>query len=744
MKNPGCPLLRLFLPRGVIFHVTNLAHPVSSKGETAGEPMPYLGHKIDNIRVTAFLGQGGMGDVYAGFDEKLRRKVALKSIRPDCRGSTARARFLREARSLSQLSHPNICGIYDYIEGTEGDFLVLELIHGETLRTALDRGLEPAAKLRVAEQVADALMAAHVKGIVHRDLKMANVMLTEDGKAKILDFGIAQLPREQGTPAEAMVVTGWDRAAAEETLGMPARPGGTAIGLLVGTLACMSPEQARGEPLTAASDMFSFGLFLQELMTGSPAYDANLPMHLLIGQVSRGETRPVTGIDPGMASLVQSLQAVAPAARPSAEQALRRLRRIRDKPRRRLRLLAAAGAVLLLGLGAAKYTLDLRRERDAAVRARQAGESSRAETEEVARFLEGLFAVADPGQARGQTITAREILDRGARGIERDLHGQPLRRARLLAIIGKTYLKLGLYDRARPLLAEALAVRQSALGNDSAEMAVSLRDLAALDQAQGRLAEAEPRFRQALAIQEKVLGPGHPEVAATLNNLGTLYGYQGEAAKAEPLFRRALKIRERALGPGHPDVAATLNNLAFIRSMQGHPDEAVALLRRGLAIREVALAPDHPDLAANLEALAVLESGQGGYADAERLHRRALAIWTKTLGPDHPRIGLVLANLAATCAGAGKPVAAEALYRQAIALRERVLGPEHPDLALVLRGLADLLRDGGRYAEAEPLYLRAMAIQEKTLPPQSRVRQDTVAGYRKLLAATGRMRNAVY
>lgn len=703
--------------------------------------MALLGRKIDNIRITGFLGEGGMGAIYAGFDEKLRREVALKSIRPDRFGVAAKARFLREARSLSRLSHPNICGIYDYIEGSESDFLVLELIGGEDLRTAFVRGIEPAAKLRIAEGVAQALVAAHAKGIVHRDLKMANVMLTEDGSVKVLDFGLAQFTQGSTmTPAEPLVLAGWDPAAAkEETQRVAAgAPGDTAIGVVMGTPAAMSPEQARGELVTAASDMYSFGLLLQELMTGTPAYDANLRVDALMTKVRAGEVQPCKGVEADLVDLIQNLESVAPEARPTAAEALRRLQWVRDLPRRRLRRLAIAAGFLLLALGLVKYTLDLRRERDLAVQARQEAERSRSEAEDVATFLENLFAVPDPGHTRGETITAREVLDRGAVNIERDLRAQPLRRARMLASIGKTYLKLGLYDRARPLFEQAVAARRQGLSENDPELAQSLRDLAALDQAQGRFAEAEPLFQRALAIQERALGPNHPEVAFTLNSLGTLYGYQGDLKKAEPLFQRALKIRETVLGAGNPDVAATLNNLAFVRQMQGRTAEAETLLRRGLRIRETALAPDHPDLAANLEALALLDTDQKQYAEAESFHRRALAIWEKTLGPDHPRIALLLANMAANCEAASQSREAETLYQRAIALREKILGPDHPDLALALAGLAGVYQSEKRNREAEALYRRALGIQERVLKPGDRSLQSTLREYAKLLRATGK------
>ncbi len=151
------------------------------------------GTRIAQFEVGERIGRGGMGEVYAGVDTVLRRKVALKAIRRDHRMSeTARRRFLREARMLSSLDHPNICRIHDYLRGEEEDILVLELIEGQSLRKAVAEGLSRAEALSIAEQVADALAAAHSEGVVHRDLKPSNVMLSADGTAKILDFGLAR------------------------------------------------------------------------------------------------------------------------------------------------------------------------------------------------------------------------------------------------------------------------------------------------------------------------------------------------------------------------------------------------------------------------------------------------------------------------------------------------------------------------------------------------------------------------
>lgn len=703
---------------------------------------PLVGEKIGNIRIVELLDEGGMGAVYVGFDEKLHREVALKAIRGDRLDAAAKARFLREARALSQLDHPGICAIHDYLETPGGDFLVLERIRGRNLRQALDAGaIDPAERLRIAEQVAEALGAAHSKGIIHRDLKLANVMLTDGGAVKVLDFGLAQAIGDAAMGEPGAGTAGTAGLAAGDATGYVR----TELGSLVGTVACMSPEQARGEKVTTASDMYAFGLFLQELLTGKPGYERDLPPHLLLVKVREADTLPVAGLAPDLTELIQALKSLAPEVRPTAAAALRRLRWIRDTPKRRLRALAIAAAVLLLVLAGIKYTLDLRRERDAALRARADAEQARREAEEVSSFLVDIFKVSDPGEARGGSVTARELLDRGAEQIRHGLRDQPASRARMMDAIGLIDHKLGLYAQARPLLEEAVAIRRRLPGTDLStelDLAASLQHLGQVSQMQHR-PETEALFKEALAIQEKRLGPDDPEVAMTLNNLGIVYGYGGELDKAETIFQRALKIREAALGPGHPDVAMTINNLALVRTQQKRYAEADALFRRALAIRERALPPDHPDLAATLESLALLAQNQHRYTEALPLHARALKIWEKTLGPDHHRVGLVTTNLATCYDGLGRDREAEEAYRRAIALHEKSLGPDHPDVAFSLANLANFYRDRKRYAEAEGLYRRTIAIDERAFPPGSEKIAAPLRDYARLLRTTGREREAV-
>ena len=485
----------------------------------------------------------------------------------------------------------------------------------------------------------------------------------------------------------------------------------TRQGMVMGTVAYMSPEQARGERVTVAGDMYSLGLLLQELFTGQLAYPPGLPLLQMLKRAGTGDTLPVTGIDPDLASLITELKSPAAVARPTAAEAAERLRWIRGKPGRRLlrRLAAAVVAVAAaaLLLGGLKYTLDLRRERAVAV------EASR-EAEQVSEFLVNLFAVSDPSRARGASVTARELLDSGARRID-ELGGQPLRQSRLMLTMGRVYRQLGLYDEARPLLESALEIRRRELGDEHLETARGYDHLANLYHDRGDYPRAEPLFRRALEIREAALGPEHRHVAASLNNLAFLYRAQGDDQRAEPLFRRALEIQRSTLGRAHPDVAASLNNLGDLYRARGDLALAESYLRRAIEVQEEVLGPDHPALARSVNNLAMLHHEQGDAARAEPLYLRTLEIAEKVLGPDHPNVATRQNNLAELYRATGAFERAEPLYRRALEIQEEALGAADPRVAVTLSNLADLLSARGEGPAAEPLYERAAAIQEAAL-----------------------------
>jgi serine/threonine-protein kinase len=376
--------------------------------------MELLGQRLGHIRVTGVVGEGGMGAVYAGFDETLERKVALKVIHEDLRlDDEARERLLREARALSKLDHPNICRIHDYLETDESDLLVLEYIDGRTLTHVLREKHSRAEKLRIAISVAEVLVSAHRAGILHRDLKPDNVMLATSGEVKVLDFGLARwLNRARPSTADAESVAPRLRLAPDDEQRTPSGFLKTQAGVSMGTPMYMSPEQARGEELTPASDMFAFGLLLQVLFTGAEPHPDFLNVRQVMLRVAKGETNPVQGLPRDVAALINRLTQFAPADRPTAVETLEKLQWLAAKPVRLTRRGIVAAIVLMIVVGAWRYTVDLRRERAAAVAAEARAVAARADAEHRRDQAEGLieFMIGDL-RTKLEPVGRLDILD---------------------------------------------------------------------------------------------------------------------------------------------------------------------------------------------------------------------------------------------------------------------------------------------------------------------------------------------
>jgi serine/threonine protein kinase len=706
--------------------------------------MSFLGKTIGHIRIVDLIGTGGMGEVYEGLDTKLERKVAVKAIGANIRRDPkAKARFLREARALSQLKHPHICQIFDYIEEKDSDFLVLEFIEGESLRKKIYAGLEKSYKMKVAEQIARVLKATHKKGIVHRDLKPSNIMLTKEDEIKVLDFGLARFiePRlrrrreknEKELPLSISfeniafneleqtmtLIQETTESAEEESGGIEDLILETQRGRIMGTPLYMSPEQARGEAVGPSGDMYSFGLLLQEMFMEQPPYEDSDDSATLMEKAARGESRLVSGLNSDLESLINRLKSVAPAARPTAVETVERLVWIREKPKKRLRQFVAVAILSVFVLFAIKYTIDLNKERNQAIQARD-------EATNVVEFMVDLFEVSDPGEARGNAITAREILEKGAKEIEQSLKEQPLVRARMMETIGTVYRKLGLYKEAEPLLKRALEIGESRLSDNSPRLAESLLSLALLYDDQGKYEEAEKLAQRSLEIREDILNSDHPDFAESLLELGWLSYKKGKFPEAESYFQRTLEIREKAYGPSHPAVAESLEALGQMDYIRNQFEEAELYLKRAIKIRESIQGSDHPDLALSINNLANIYYYEKRFEEAKELYERSMTIRKRTLGPVHPDVANNLDNIGILFHAQRKLDEAILFYEQALEIRKQSLGENHPMVASSYDAIALIYYEQGQFEKAAGFFQRSLEIYEKTLGPDHAQLSDTI------------------
>ncbi len=721
----------------------------------------FPGGVIGEIEIVGVLGTGGMGRVYSGFDRRLERRVALKVIRPErCLDEVARTRFIREARMLSRIQHPNICQIHDLIERPEGDVLILEQVEGRSLREVIEDGIDQAASLAIGRQLLEVLVAVHRQGIVHRDLKPENIMVQPDGSIKVLDFGLARgieeaAPQAPGGPSEIGALEDEDATAewiSERSENL------TSQHFLVGTLRYMSPEQARGEQVGSASDLFSTGLILQEMLTGESPFERGLPMDVLLKKVAWGDIRPATGLAPALRGFLDRLTSMAPADRPSSRDALDQLLIILDAPRRRrLRVLLSVGLCLMTLLAAGMTVQWFRASREAD-RARR----SLAEAQEVSVFLEQLFELSDPFALTeekqpegGESITAEDLLERGAETIRERFEDQPLARARFMIVLGSIHRRLGRFDRAAELLEQAVEIRRERLSPEDPELGRALLNLGAILRRQAKFLEAGEHLEEALRITSS----GTPDLlmdrADVLEEMALLAADQAKFQKAEGLFERVLEIRQRNSGSQKLALALTLQRSAAVQLSLGHRDlahsrlsDALEIVREKqgsgsltevsllseLARLEVAsgrfkeaevhwktalstarrrLPADHPLLATLLTNLANIQDEQGRFSEAEPLYREALTIKEKSVGAGHPEYAQILFNIGALAEHQGRFDEAELLYNQCVEIFEKSLGSHHPLVGVVLNSLATLKQGKGDFLGAERLYRRALDVFEK-------------------------------
>jgi len=702
--------------------------------------VPTADDRVGPYRIIREIGRGGMGVVYLAerADGQYEHRVALKVMREHTADADRLARFLHERQILAQLTHPNIARLLDGgVTDTGAPFFVMEYVAGQPIHAYCDEHALPIeARLELVEAVGAAVQHAHQALIIHRDLKPSNILVTEAGEVKLLDFGIAKL-------LEAL----------------PEEGPRTRTGLQLMTPEYAAPEQVRGEAVTTTTDVYALGVLLYKLLTGRRPYRLDGASPAAIERIV-SETEPLPPSEavrtPADGAAKPSPTAARAAARSTTPARLARrlagdldtiilkalqkepsrryasvetliddLRRYRDgrpvqaRPdtlgyrakkfirRNRASVMAAALVVVSLvgGLTAALWQARI------AAAERDQAQLEAAKAEQVTAFFVDLFGAADPSEAQGDTLNAFEVVDRGAAQIEQDLPDQPAVRAAVKASIGQVYQNMGDYERAQPLLEDALDLRRAALGPKHPEVAQSLNDLGVILHYRGEFEAAEARYREALRMRRQGLDAPHEGIASTLNNLGAVLHHQGSLDSAETYYRDALAMRQLLVADDDPELAVNIANVAMIRKYKGDHATADSLLREALAIQRAALGHEHPSVASTLNNIGTTRLDMGDGQGAINALQEALAIRRTVLGAEHPLVAQSLNNLAAAHERIDRLDQAERLYREALALRRRLFGNEHPALTSTLNNLALVLRTRGELDAAEPLLRESLALR---------------------------------
>lgn len=681
---------------------------VSQLAEDIASDTPLTGERINAYRLEGLLGRGGMGDVYLARrdDGAFERTVAIKVVRNRRVNDAFAVLFRKERQVLADLKHPSIPALIDAGQLDDGRlYFISDYIDGVSAAEYCDDATRTFDdKLTLLTRIGEALQHAHNNLILHLDIKPDNVLVQSDGTPCLLDFGIARLVGEE---------VGGNRAY---------------------TPGYASPEQIRGEHVTAASDVFSLGALAYRMLTGTRPFD---PLELAPAEtimLAREDAAKRVARFAELEALAPDIQAIVrkamhddPAERyATVESFLRDIKHFRlSLPvaarrggfRYRLgkyvkRQRVAIGVVVAALSGLAAFAAHEASLRDAAQAASVRAEQEADAAGQISDFLIELFRVSDPSEARGSSVTARELLDNGAARIPDDLEAQPLLQSRLMRVIGDVYTQLGLLDDAARIMENALRVREAA-GADDDELGTLLTNLGIVYLKQTRLDDAEVVLLRGLDLREDANGAFALSVGNSLNYVGVLRTLQGQYDTAIALLQRAVKLHEENLGPDDYALAEPLRNLSTAYYRQGQTAEAIRLNRRALAIVRESVASDHPALALTLDNLGNNYQAAGRYEEALEVMTEALSIREKVLSPTHPMLANTLENMGTIQYALRKFESAEPLMLRALAIREEVLGPTHRHMGTSLGNLGNLYMEWGKLDRAEELLTRSLELRRQ-------------------------------
>jgi tetratricopeptide (TPR) repeat protein/tRNA A-37 threonylcarbamoyl transferase component Bud32 len=713
---------------------------------TASAGRSLEGRSIGPYTVLHRIGEGGMGAVYLAEREDVDKRVALKLVRGALVAPELTRRFLLERRVLARLEHPYIARLMDAgMTDDETPWFALEYVDGEPITDyCRERDLSVNHRLRLFRDVCEAVSYAHVNLVVHRDIKPSNVMVTADGTVKLLDFGIAKLLGDED---------------ADSTL--------TRTGVRVMSPAYAAPEQLVGEPVTTATDVYSLGVLLYELLTGER------PRAVSVDGSPTGERRaePVRPSltaarsgERGAAQLAGDLDAIClRAIAPEPDRRYRSAEQFRDDITRyldglpvearlptfryragkfvRRHAAALAGAVVLAlslggGLGAAVW------QGQRAERARDDAQTALDRSRSVSTFLIDLFQQADPTRTGGEQVTAVDLVERGIARID-ELDHDPVLQALLLENLAHVDMGLGRYDEATRLAARAVELRRP-LDPDSA-FVTALNALGMTYNQRGLPDSARGVYAEALPLSRQIMGVEHDETLALMNNLAIVYGRLDRNEEAKSLLREMIEIERRVL-PNESVRSIALSNLGVQLAAEGDFGEAQRLLREALDVRVAADGEETIGASFAMDNLGMALREAGRYDEAEPFLRRGMEIRREILGEEHRYFAESLFSLGTLLALRAGPVdlpEADSLLNGALGIYVAVLGPENRATAYILHSLGLLAEQRGDLAEAERRFRQALEIRRTADRDNASVTVKSYTALARVLRRRGATEEAV-
>jgi len=725
------------------------------------------GKIFGNYRAVEQIGSGGMGSVYLAerADGQFEQKVALKIIKPGMNSKEIVSRFEAERQILARLQHPNIARLLDGGISDSGlPYFTMEYVEGKPITEYCDeKNLTIEQRLELFKKVCEAVLYAHQNLVIHRDIKPSNILVQEDGTVKLLDFGIAKVFEEN---KEQKFVT--------------------RTGMRVMTPEYASPEQVRGEPVSTATDIYSLGLILYQLLTGCPPYEVTSTSAIEMERIIclTEPQKPSTMITKIFSSPSDRNQKFSPdfisRKRKTTIPKLKKrisgdldnicLMAIRKEPERRYNSIAqlmtdiqnhltglpisarksttsyrtkkfiqrhkvgvavTSAALIIIAGVTIFYTIQLAEERD---KAELEAEKSR----KVSEFLAGLFEVSDPSQSKGKDITARELLDNGARKIEVEMKDEPEVQAMMLDVIGRVYRTLGIYDKAESYMLEGLTIRQNILDENDPDLALSYFNLGEMCHYKNDYVKANEYYRKALEIREAAFGPDNLDVAHSVDLISRLERDKHNFHLADSLAKVAMEIRLKLTSDSDHVMVDSYHSLAMLADINGNSEEAEKYMRKEAGI----LKREGKEYPAFLSNFAQTLSRNSKFIEADSVIKKALEVSREYYGAEHPYFANTLEQYALFKNDMGFSDTALVIMNSVIEIRKKVFGEQSKDYTLTLNNVGRMYYNLNQYGKSIEYFKKAIKISYKIGDTIS-AEGNYVANLAKSQYADGQYQNSI-